>query len=70
MKQGKLIPVFDQHGIGTDGEDHQYTDYTYIDDLGDEVYLVDYSYIIIEEDDGNPRANYDRWDYWSEEDFI
>ena len=64
VEKGKLYAVPDKHGIGTDGIEHEYTEYYVNEELT--VPLVDYSYIVVE--DG--KANKDRFDYWSESDFI
>ena len=73
MKTQKIFPLPNQHGEGTDGIDHPYTEY-YIDSAL-QTPLIDYSYrydddgkLIIDEETGRPR--YDRWDFWVEEDFL
>lgn len=53
----------EEHGIGTNGKEYQYTE-LYIDEAKSTP-LVDYSYIIVKDD----KANADRWDYWRVEDF-
>lgn len=58
--------------MGTDGKPHKYIEYYRDEELT--VPLVDYSYMYDEDgerkvdEDGN--LMYDRWDFWSEEDFI
>ena len=65
MEGGKWKKV---SGIGTDGESHEYTE-LYVDSAKT-IPLVDYSYIVVSPDEkGVNRANHDRWDYWSAEDF-
>ena len=59
-------------GTGTDGKSYKYIEYYKDEQLT--VPLVDYSYMYDEDgerkvdDDGN--LKYDRWDFWSEDDFI
>lgn len=59
-------------GTGTDGKPHKYIEYYRDEELT--VPLVDYSYMYDEDgerkvdEDGN--LMYDRWDFWSEADFI
>lgn len=65
MEGGKWKKV---SGIGTDGESHEYTE-LYVDPAKT-IPLVDYTYIVVAPDEkGVNRANHDRWDYWSAEDF-
>lgn len=59
-------------GTGTDGKSYKYIEYYRDEELT--VPLVDYSYMYDEDgerkvdEDGRPM--HDRWDFWSEEDFI
>ena len=63
-----------ERGIGTDGREHEYVEY-YTDRTN--MYhtpLVDYSYIELttttnEDGSRTTKANHDRWDYWTEDDF-
>lgn len=70
VNRNELHYVEGKHGVGTDGEEHEYTEY-YVDEGKT---LVDYSYMYDEDgnikvdEDGKPM--YDRWDYWSADDFI
>lgn len=52
-----------EYGIGTNGEEYPYTE-LYID-KNKTIKLVDYSYIVITDE----KANFDRWDYWTVDDF-
>lgn len=54
---------FVEYGRSTDGKNHPYTE-LYID-KEKKIPLVDYSYI--KDEDG--KVNFDRWDYWDEDDF-
>lgn len=56
--------------MGTDGKKHSYYEYTYVDDLGNRVPLVDYSYCYEYDEQGEKIVIHDRFDYWDEEDFI
>ena len=56
--------------MGTDGETYTYTEYTYVDDIGNIVPLVNYDYCYEYNEQGEQITIHDRWDYWSEDDFI
>lgn len=64
VNRNELYPVEGQHGTGTDGEEHEYTEY-YVDEEMT-IPLIDYSYCV--DEDG--KVVHDRWDYWSADDFI
>lgn len=68
VKNDELIQVDDQHGEGTDGITHEFSEYytKYIDDGNqDNIPFIDYSYCY--DKDGN--VIHDRWDFWTENDF-
>ena len=81
VEKGMLTKSEDEkHGYGSDqtpGIDnpYSYTEYYYTNEDGNEVPLVDYSYLydkdgnqILDEETRKPIG--DRWDYWTEGDFL
>ena len=68
-----ILTDVEEIGVGTDGKEHSYVEY--YTDVGRRNKLIDYSYLydddgnlIVDEKDGKPL--HDRWDYWSEKDFL
>ena len=68
VENDELIKVDGQSGYGTDGIEHEFSEY-YTSYLGDgnssNIPFIDYSYCY--DKDGN--VIHDRWDFWSEDDF-